>query len=868
VNPSTDGGYRIYYHNSGLASNCVQDWDLDRAELDAFFIDFAGFVSSTYGTLIVADYFGVECELPRVPHGEIVESYCSWARRGPAPVRVENFQRTWGEMIDYIADHYGAGSVANLSNGTLGWDKANTEPVLDAYDAEVLLVGAPLTFAGAPNELLAKVLTCLPMDAQGQYCNSHVPTVVNCAEVGVPTNWFNNGKSDLYIARWGHSGGWSDGWPDEGESGSFTTAIASGSVQMVADALMSRGVSGNFVDKLLDYVISGCDRKGTPQDYSHYVGPSYLASYGPWSPTWGYGQLNPWKALIYAYGWGKIEAKDHSLDPAVQNPEIVFSDDFYLRGDLFIPSGQALRVSPLASIAIDPDVTTPEGPGNLGIFPSLQEIRVAGDLVVETSRTAPFPVDIDGVSSTIVVDDGGVCTIADGGTAVILPGQYLLVQAGGELDIQAGGRLVILTGGHFLVLGEFNCAGTLTLMSGSQTVFNNNSIVTLSSDLNIPSGASLVINEGSTVTVAAADAGATGNDPARVEINCSGTLQTSGSALSPVTIRGQQSGAGTWAGIAISTVNGNGNSLSFTEISDAIIGVAVGGNTPLNLSWLNVHHCGTGVRITGRNNFTLYGGEFTYCSIGVDLDQASINVQQASIHDCGQGVKCTSSSPTVRFCEIYKNDIGISTVNASSVPNLGTTADPGNNDFYGPGGKYPGLANDIHISAFDPSSNIYAQSNWWGTTNTNRIQQRIQVIDSPPAGCGSVVIVPVLSGPPVGGVREPATDPAKDARDHPTLLATTAPRITTFLGQNRPNPFNPTTTIEFGLAERSRVTLEIYDAAGRFVGRLVDGEREAGVHRETWDGAAGNGSRVTSGIYFYRLTTGSFVETKKMILLK
>ncbi len=90
------------------------------------------------------------------------------------------------------------------------------------------------------------------------------------------------------------------------------------------------------------------------------------------------------------------------------------------------------------------------------------------------------------------------------------------------------------------------------------------------------------------------------------------------------------------------------------------------------------------------------------------------------------------------------------------------------------------------------------------------------------------------------------------------------------LDQNYPNPFNPSTVIKYSLAKSSFVTLIIYDILGREVTRLVNGERQAGIHEVEFSaGAAGeNGSTLQSGIYFYRLKAGSHVKIMKMLLLK
>jgi hypothetical protein len=87
--------------------------------------------------------------------------------------------------------------------------------------------------------------------------------------------------------------------------------------------------------------------------------------------------------------------------------------------------------------------------------------------------------------------------------------------------------------------------------------------------------------------------------------------------------------------------------------------------------------------------------------------------------------------------------------------------------------------------------------------------------------------------------------------------------VTFELGQNFPNPFNPTTQIEFNLPEAAQVNLTVFNVRGQKVTTLVDGYLDAGPHTVTWD--AGDNA---SGMYFYRLQAGDFVQSKKMLLLK
>lgn len=83
------------------------------------------------------------------------------------------------------------------------------------------------------------------------------------------------------------------------------------------------------------------------------------------------------------------------------------------------------------------------------------------------------------------------------------------------------------------------------------------------------------------------------------------------------------------------------------------------------------------------------------------------------------------------------------------------------------------------------------------------------------------------------------------------------------LGQNFPNPFNPATTIKFSIAKPGMVTLKVYNSIGREVETLVSESMAAGTYDVSFDA-----SGLTSGLYFYKITTNNFVETKKMLLVK
>jgi hypothetical protein len=100
---------------------------------------------------------------------------------------------------------------------------------------------------------------------------------------------------------------------------------------------------------------------------------------------------------------------------------------------------------------------------------------------------------------------------------------------------------------------------------------------------------------------------------------------------------------------------------------------------------------------------------------------------------------------------------------------------------------------------------------------------------------------------------------------HPELVSNELPDTPNQfqLHQNYPNPFNPNTVISFQLPVGSRVTLKVFDLLGREVATLVNGQRSAGRHEVSFDA-----SRLSSGMYMYRLETGNQIITKKMMLIK
>jgi hypothetical protein len=94
------------------------------------------------------------------------------------------------------------------------------------------------------------------------------------------------------------------------------------------------------------------------------------------------------------------------------------------------------------------------------------------------------------------------------------------------------------------------------------------------------------------------------------------------------------------------------------------------------------------------------------------------------------------------------------------------------------------------------------------------------------------------------------------------------PVTATMLHNAYPNPFNPETTIAFDLKDVSNVRLDIFNIKGQKVNTLLDRTMPQGAHTVVWEGKDLRGNSVPSGIYFYRLSTGNYTETRKAVLMK
>jgi hypothetical protein len=136
-----------------------------------------------------------------------------------------------------------------------------------------------------------------------------------------------------------------------------------------------------------------------------------------------------------------------------------------------------------------------------------------------------------------------------------------------------------------------------------------------------------------------------------------------------------------------------------------------------------------------------------------------------------------------------------------------------------------------------------AENNYWGTTNADSVEAHIwHRIDFPTLGVVDYFPFRLVTGEENNSTVIPSEFRLFDAY---------------------PNPFNPSTNIKYQIANTSFVILKIYNITGKEVTTLVSEKKSPGIYEINWDA-----SYYPSGVYFYRLTSDGFSETKKLILLK
>jgi parallel beta-helix repeat protein len=247
----------------------------------------------------------------------------------------------------------------------------------------------------------------------------------------------------------------------------------------------------------------------------------------------------------------------------------------------------------------------------------------------------------------------------------------------------------------------------------------------------------------------------------------------------------------------------------------------------------------------------------TSCAILCDASSHPHIISNIFAHN-GAGIYCkNSSSPTIEWNQIQSAGYAI-TAESYSAPDVGHTSHPGSES----SGNNK-IAHAAKYVANYTASEIFAQHNCWNInfgTCTPASSKFIGSVDYSDAQCCNF---PVFAH----GVGEPAPVDGFVFQAEPAPAAPKE-RITTALVAIVPNPFNPTTTIQYSLASQGRVEIDVYDVAGRLVERLARETQVAGKHAVVWEGKDRKGSPVASGVYFVRMSAAGQLFTRKMVLLK
>jgi photosystem II stability/assembly factor-like uncharacterized protein len=324
--------------------------------------------------------------------------------------------------------------------------------------------------------------------------------------------------------------------------------------------------------------------------------------------------------------------------------------------------------------------------------------------------------------------------------------------------------------------------------------------------------------------------------------------------------------AGTLGGVFLSTNNGN----NWSEVNDgltnhnvyplAVIGAnlfAGTSNSGVFLStnngtiWSEVNDGLTNLEVnalvvSGTNLFAgTNGGVFLSTDNGIDWTQVNSGLTDTLAN-------CFTVIDTNLFVGTYGGGVFLSTNNGTSW----TPASSGLTNLY----MLSLLAVDgSNILAGTEGDGVFlSHNNGTNWTPVNEGLTKLSILSL--AVVGDQYIFAGTSGGDSNGVwRRPFSEIITSV-EHNTLKG--LPSIYS-LKQNYPNPFNPSTTISYSVPQSSQVQIIVYDMLGNEIETLVNGEKLAGTYEVTW-----YVETLPSGVYFYQLKTGSFTETKKMILLR
>ena len=218
-------------------------------------------------------------------------------------------------------------------------------------------------------------------------------------------------------------------------------------------------------------------------------------------------------------------------------------------------------------------------------------------------------------------------------------------------------------------------------------------------------------------------------------------------------------------------------------------------------------------------------------------------IENSTLRYNSVAIYCTnSSSPTIKGNMIKTNTFGVSAATDAN-PNIGICCGSGNNTFAYNSQKHAANWNDFEIKA---------QNNCWNVNTGDCYPPASKIL-----GLVDVDLPQCCST--MAGASEAILEPKPESDD---------PKGGAELLSVVPNPFNPSSAIHYKLARQERVSIAVYDVAGRIIRELVDRDEEPGSHTVWWDGVDARGSAAASGVYFVKFSAGSVSRTMKMILVK
>lgn len=190
------------------------------------------------------------------------------------------------------------------------------------------------------------------------------------------------------------------------------------------------------------------------------------------------------------------------------------------------------------------------------------------------------------------------------------------------------------------------------------------------------------------------------------------------------------------------------------------------------------------------------------------------------------------------------------------------------------GGEVLPAAGTVYLEWENPTDQVIDHSDLYFTADAGETWHLIasgvpgtEYTWTTPGVASETAKIRVMSYDAAGLLGSDSSDEVVTLSGQASPVDTSIPKVYA-LGQNHPNPFNPMTNISFDLPKAGMTRLAIYDVRGRLVKELVNGPLGEGRHVETWHGEDGYGQRVSSGVYYYRISSGDYTAVKSMVLLK